>query len=150
MGKAKPASSPIRFATFEVNLETGELRRHGKKLTLQEQPFQVLAALLEHPGELVTRDELQHKVWASDTFVDFDRGINKAINRLRETLGDSVDNPVFIETLPRRGYRFIAPIEQTICSIAVLPLEHLGADQDLEYWVDGMTDELINHLATFR
>src|SRR5256885_13571176 len=77
VGKTKPASSPIRFAIFEVNLETGELRRHGKKLTLQEQPFQVLAALLEHPGQLVTRDELQHKVWASDTFVDFDRGINK-------------------------------------------------------------------------
>src|SRR4051812_12266923 len=81
VGKARPASSPIRFAAFEVDLETGELRRNGKKLTLQEQPFQVLAALLERPGQLLTRDELQHKVWASDTFVDFDRGINKAINR---------------------------------------------------------------------
>ncbi len=86
MGRAKPASPPIRFAAFELDLKTGELRRHGKKLTLQEQPFQVLAALLERPGQLVTRDELQHKVWPSETFVDFDRGINKAINRLRETL----------------------------------------------------------------
>ena len=146
MGRAQPASSPIRFAAFELDLKTGELRRHGKKLTLQEQPFQVLAALLEHPGQLVTRAQLQHKIWASDTFVDFDRGINKAINRLRETLGDSAEHPAFIETLPRRGYRFIAPLEQTICSVAVLPLERLG-DQRLEYWVDGMTDELINHLA---
>src|SRR5437870_8954163 len=89
--KARRASSPIRFGIFEADLASGELRKHGEKIKLQDQPFQVLAALLERPGELVTRDELQQKVWASDTFVDFERGLNKAINRLREALGDSAE-----------------------------------------------------------
>jgi len=145
--KARRASSPIRFGIFEADLASGELRKHGEKIKLQDQPFQVLAALLERPGELVTRDELQQKVWASDTFVDFERGLNKAINRLREALGDSAENPAFIETLPRRGYRFIAQVEASIRSIAVLPLDNLSGDANLEYWADGMSDELINHLA---
>src|SRR5436309_462541 len=145
--KARRASSPIRFGIFEADLASGELRKHGEKIKLQDQPFQVLAALLERPGELVTRDELQQKVWASDTFVDFERGLNKAINRLREALGDSAENPAFIETLPRRGYRFIAQVEASIRSISVLPLDNLSGDANLEYWADGMSDELINHLA---
>ena len=100
----------VRFGTFEVNLQTGELRRQGQKLKLQEQPFQVLAALLERPGEVVTREELHNKLWPSDTFVDFDHGLNAAIKRLRRVLGESAETPIFIETLARRGYRFIAPV----------------------------------------
>jgi len=101
----------IRFSTFEVNLQTGELRQRGQKVKLQEQPFQVLTALLERPGELVTREELRSKLWPSDTFVDFDHSLNAAIKRLRDALGESADAPVFIETMARRGYRFIAPVD---------------------------------------
>jgi DNA-binding winged helix-turn-helix (wHTH) protein len=103
--------SLIRFGAFEVDLAAGELRKHGLRIKLQDQPFQVLSVLLNNPGELVTRDELRSRLWAADTFVDFDRGLNKAINRLRDALGDSADQPRFIETLPKRGYRFIAPLE---------------------------------------
>src|ERR1700719_3979743 len=100
-----------RFGTFEVNLQTGELRHAGQKLKLQEQPFQVLATLLERPGEVVTREELRSRLWPEDTFVDFDHSLNAAIKRLRDALGESADAPVFIETMARRGYRFIAPLE---------------------------------------
>ena len=105
-----PTSRIIRFGAFEVNLATGELRQRGQKVKLQEQPFQILVALLERPGELVTREELHSKLWPEDTFVDFDHGLNAAIKRLRDALGESAENPVFIETLARRGYRFIAPV----------------------------------------
>src|SRR5689334_3149030 len=97
----------IRFAAFEADIQAGELRKQGFKIKLQDQPFQVLIMLVERPGQVVTRDELQKALWSADTFVDFDRGLNKAINRLREALDDSADNPRFIETIPRRGYRFI-------------------------------------------
>jgi Tol biopolymer transport system component/DNA-binding winged helix-turn-helix (wHTH) protein len=107
---ANSASRIIRFSTFEVNLHTGELRQRGQKVKLQEQPLQVLAALLERPGEMVTREELRNKLWPADTFVDFDHSLNAAIKRLRDALGESADAPVFIETLARRGYRFIAPV----------------------------------------
>src|SRR5215472_11090409 len=104
-------TSPIlRFSIFEVNLQTGELRRKGQKVKLQDQPFQVLAVLLQRPGDVVTREELRSQIWPEDTFVDFDNSLNTAINKLREALGDSADNPRFIETLPRRGYRFLAPV----------------------------------------
>ncbi len=104
------SSSIIRFGTFELNLRAGELRQRGQKIKLQEQPLQVLAALLERPGEIVTREELRSKLWPADTFVDFDHSLNAAIKRLRDALGESADAPVFIETLARRGYRFIGPI----------------------------------------
>jgi len=107
---AHSSSRIIRFSTFELNLHTGELRQQGQKVKLQEQPLQVLAALLERPGELVTREELRSKLWPADTFVDFDHSLNAAIKRLRDALGESADAPIFIETLARRGYRFIAPI----------------------------------------
>jgi len=107
---AHSSSRIIRFSTFELNLHTGELRQQGQKVKLQEQPLQVLATLLERPGELVTREELRSKLWPADTFVDFDHGLNAAIKRLRDALGESADAPVFIETLARRGYRFIAPV----------------------------------------
>jgi len=100
----------MRFGTYEVDLRLGELRKNGKRVKLTGQPFQILVILLEHPGDLVTREQLQGRLWPSDTFVDFDRGLNAAINRMREALGDSAENPRFVETLPRRGYRFIAPI----------------------------------------
>ena len=98
---------PIRFGIFEVDLQAGELRRQGVKVKLQQQPFEILTMLLECPGEVLTREELQKRLWPTDTFVDFERGLNRATNRLRDSLGDEADNPRFIETLPRRGYRFI-------------------------------------------
>ena len=104
--------SPVRFGVFEMDFRTGELRKHGVRLKIQNQPFLVLQALLERPGELVTREELQTKVWADDTYVDFDQSLNRAINKVRDVLNDEAGTPRFIETLPRRGYRFIAPVEE--------------------------------------
>src|SRR5580765_5908985 len=101
----------IRFGAFEVDRRSGELRKQGVRVKLRDQAFQVLLLLLERPGEVVTREELQSRLWSADTFVDFDRGLNKAVNRLREALGDSAESPRFIETLPKRGYRFIARVE---------------------------------------
>ena len=105
-----PPATRKHFGTFDVDIETGELRRAGLKLKLQEKPFQMLAMLLEHPGEVVTREALRERLWASNTIVDFDHGLNTAIKKLRQALGDSAENPRFIETLARRGYRFIAPV----------------------------------------
>lgn len=101
---------PIQFGVFEVDLAAGELRRRGVRLHLQAQPFGVLAMLLERPGEIVSREELRARLWPGDVFVDFDQGLNKAINKLRETLGDSAESPRFVETVPRKGYRFIAAL----------------------------------------
>jgi TolB-like protein/DNA-binding winged helix-turn-helix (wHTH) protein/tetratricopeptide (TPR) repeat protein len=99
-----------RFGQFEVDSRTGELRKHGVRLRLRGRPVDILLTLLERPGELITRDELRARLWPADTFVDFDHGLHSAVNRLRESLGDAADNPRFIETLPRKGYRFIAPV----------------------------------------
>src|SRR6516165_12350972 len=107
---APPASYPARFEDFVVDLRTGELFKNGKKIRLQAQPFQVLALLLQRPGEMVSRDELRDKLWPDNTFVDFDDGLNTAVRKLRQVLGDSPEHPQYIETLPRRGYRFIAPV----------------------------------------
>src|SRR6516165_9435965 len=101
----------LRFGVFEVDLRAGELRKHGLQVRLQKQPFQVLVMLLGHPGEVVTREELQKKLWPADTFVDFDHGLNKAINKIREALGDSAGSPRFVETVARRGYRFLAEVK---------------------------------------
>jgi TolB-like protein/DNA-binding winged helix-turn-helix (wHTH) protein/Tfp pilus assembly protein PilF len=227
-----PATS-LRFGTYEFDLRSGELRKHGIRIKLQEQPSQILAILLEHRGEMVTREQLQHRLWPSDTFVDFDHSLNTAVMRLREALSDSSENPRFIETLPRRGYRFLAPVEEKsssvseptpaqtvevgvsqspdskvdstssallpafsataakpekrarrpilvalsviaivlagvfgfrylkrpspttgpssqLTSLVVLPFENLSADKDQAYFADGMTDELIAHLAKIR
>ena len=103
-------SRVARFGVFELDLGAGELRKSGVKLRLQGQPFQVLALLLERAGNVVTREELQQKLWPSDTFVDFDHSLNTAINKVREALGDSASSPRYVETLARRGYRFIAPV----------------------------------------
>ena len=116
----QPATTNVRFRVgeFEVDLRSGELRRNGDKVKLQERPFQILAALLERPGEMVTREEIQRKLWPNDTFVDFEHSINTAVKKLREALGDDAENPRFIVTLPRRGYRLIAPVQ---------PVEENGA-----------------------
>src|SRR5438445_731755 len=100
----------LRFGTFEVDVCAGEVRKQGVRIKLQEQPFHVLTVLLQRAGEVVNREELRNQNWPADTFVDFDNSLNTAINKLREALGDSADSPRFIETLPRRGYRFIAPV----------------------------------------
>ena len=128
----------------------GELRKDGVKIRLQEQPFQILQILLERPGEVVTREDLRKRVWPSDTFVDFDHGINNAIKRLREALGDTAETPRYVETLPRRGYRFVGKSERDTAkmrSLAVLPLEDLSHDLEREYFADGLTEALITILA---
>ncbi len=111
MQEAHQLRGPLHFGVFEVDLRSGELRKHGLRVRLQEQPFQVLVMLLEHSGEVVTRDELQKRLWPADTFVDFDHGLNKTINKIREALGDSAENPRFVETVARRGYRFLAEVK---------------------------------------
>src|SRR5215831_437709 len=107
-------SQTVRFGAFEVDFRTEELRKSGRKIKLSGQPFQVLAMLLERAGELVTREELQKKLWPDGTFVDFDHSLNTAITKIREILGDSAERPSFIETLARRGYRFIAPVQRAL------------------------------------
>jgi DNA-binding winged helix-turn-helix (wHTH) protein len=115
------ASSPlsdeiVRFGEYEANLRSRELRRDGVSVRLPDQSFQVLVMLLERPGELVDREEIQKRLWSDDTFVDFDHGLNNVVKRLRDALGDSAESPRFVETLPRRGYRFISPVEWTVAS----------------------------------
>jgi DNA-binding winged helix-turn-helix (wHTH) protein len=107
-----PSSVVYRFGTFELDLSSGELRRNGTKQKIQDQPFHVLVKLLDHNGEIVTREELQRTLWPADTYVSFETGLNTAIKRLREVLGDSAESPIFIGTIPKRGYRFLAPVNQ--------------------------------------
>src|SRR5712691_7835680 len=104
----------VRFGPFDVDLRTHELWKYGTKLKLIGQPFEILAVLLGRPGELVTREELRARLWPGDTFVDFNHGLNAAVNKLRDVLSDSADEPRYVETLPRRGYRFIAAVEQPV------------------------------------
>jgi TolB-like protein/DNA-binding winged helix-turn-helix (wHTH) protein/Tfp pilus assembly protein PilF len=206
MATSAPAPRRLCFDVFELDIRAGELRKHGVKLRLQGQPLQVLATLLNRAGDVVTRDELRAEIWTDDTFVDFDHSLHNAVARVREVLGDSVDTPRYIETLPRRGYRFIAPVTGVeiqavgpalqswpsnkapdgarpsrlrvalaftlvvfiapgsalwlvrmannrtaaaprLRSIAVLPLENLSGDPSEEFFVDGVTEQLITDLA---
>src|SRR5271167_1678772 len=101
----------FRFGVFELDLRAGELRKRGLRIRLQEQPFQVLVMLVEQPGEVITREQLQKKLWPAGTFVDFDHGLNKAISKIREALSDSAESPRFVETVARRGYRFLAEVK---------------------------------------
>src|ERR1700761_1218822 len=105
----QPADTLLRFGAFEADVQSGELRKQGKRIRLQDQPFQLLVMLLEAPGQVVTRDELRSKLWPQTT-VDFDHGLNKAISKIREVLGDSPEHPRFVETVARRGYRFLADV----------------------------------------
>src|SRR5262245_43823976 len=110
MEQQSSASKSVRFATFAVDLKSGELRKYGRKIRLPYQSCQSLARLLERPGELVSREELRHILWPDDTYVDFEMGLSSAVRKLRDALGDSAEHPRFVETLPRFGYRFIAPV----------------------------------------
>src|SRR5437667_4327811 len=146
----------FRFGRFEIDSRTRELRKDGVRLRLQEQPFALLALMLEHPGELLTRDELRDRLWPDDTFVDFEHGLNAAIKRLRAVLGDNAERPRFVETLPRRGYRFIAKVERvnghgarelspardTRQRLAVLPFTALGDAGVPEPVAGGLTEGL--------
>jgi DNA-binding winged helix-turn-helix (wHTH) protein len=129
MGEAKRSGAPVRFGAFEADLDSRQLRKHGLKIRVPDQPFLLLSELLERPGEIVTREELQNKLWPSDTFVDFDRGLNKAMNRLRDALGDSAEEPRYIETVPKRGYRFIGEIQRIpeMPDLQILPDEAVPA-----------------------
>ncbi len=163
-----PSEPVLRFDAFELDVRAGELRKGGTKLRLQGQPLQVLATLLKRAGDLVTREELRAEIWTADTFVDFDHSLHNAIARIREALGDSADAPRFIETLPRRGYRFIERVNgvhamstgatretpghdpQGIQSLAVLPLDDHSGEPGHEYFADGMTEALITSIAKIK
>src|SRR5579864_1014086 len=128
----------LRFGVFAVDRKTGELRRNGVKVRLQDQPLQILLTLLERPGEVVSRDDLRSRLWADDTFVDFEHSINTAVRRLRDALGDSAENPRFVETVARRGYRFLAPVSGGL-ETAVLPQIHpnVPAHRPRLWWILG-------------
>jgi TolB-like protein/tetratricopeptide (TPR) repeat protein len=136
----------VRFGAFEVDLEGRRLLKRGMPVTLREQSFQVLAALMERPGEIVSREELRRRLWSSDTFVDFEVALNSAVSRLRDALGDSAESPSLIETIPKRGYRFVVPIAKRP-AVAVMPFVDQTADAKDEYFSDGLADELIRVLS---
>jgi len=144
----------MRFGTFEVNLQSRELRKHGMRIRLEEKPFQILEMLLDRAGLVVTRSMLRERLWP-DTYVGYEHGLNTAINKLRDLLGDSARSPRFVETLPRLGYRFIAPVikpgktsaTEAKKMLLVLPFENLGGDSEQEYFADGLTEEMISHLG---
>jgi TolB-like protein/DNA-binding SARP family transcriptional activator len=169
MSEPLPTVRVLRFESFELDVHAGELRKRGVKLRVRGQPLKVLAALLLRAGDLVTREELRAEIWHADTFVDFDHSLDNAIARLRDVLGDSAEKPRYIETLPRRGYRFIGRVDpntsrdsftpglpsarvdvSSIRAIAVLPLEDLSGVTGHEYVSDGMTEALINSLAKIK
>lgn len=147
----------VRFANFEVDFTSGQLYKQGARVGLREQSFQVLASLLEHPGEVVTRDQLRQRLWPAGVFVDFENNLNTAVARLREALGDSTEHPRFIETIPKHGYRFVSSVSDVPCvqagapaptaRIVVLPFVNLIGDPTQEYFSDAMTDEIITELA---
>lgn len=176
-GRGATARFTVRFGDFELDLRAAELRKHGHNIRLQEQPFQILLELLEHPGEVVSRDEIRKKLWPNNTVVEFEHSINAAVKRLRDSLQDSAESPRYIETLARRGYRLIAPVArepekacrpdlvpfataaarlaegvsggqpQQAASIAVLPFANTSSDPESEYFSDGLAEEIINELA---
>jgi TolB-like protein len=147
----------VRFGSFEVDLDGGQVVKHGIRIGVREQSFQVLALLLRRPGKIVTRDEIRQKLWHDGVFVDFDKSLNTAVARLRQALGDSADHPRFIETLPKRGYRFVAPVSTTLEAtpasvpnrgrLLVLPFINLNGDPEQDYFCDAITDEVITELA---
>src|SRR5271169_672084 len=177
LGEADPRSRVVRFGPFELDVRAGELKKRGCKILLQEQPFQVLLMLLERPGDVVLREEIRKKLWPNDTFVQFAPGINAAIQRLREALGDSADEPRYVETVARRGYRLLEKVKsngspmdrragetdsapssslisaasiaqgKSLNSIAVLPFANAGRDPDGDYLSDGITENIINSLS---
>ena len=160
MKSSARAPQTLRFGVFELDLRSGELRKQGRRIRLEGQPVQVLIKLLEKPGELITREDLRKELWPADTFVNFEQSLNAAVKRLRHALGDAAANPRFIETLARRGYRFIAPVNSAVApatpetqrpraveSLAVLPFVNADADPETEYLADGITESIIHHVS---
>jgi TolB-like protein len=160
LAPARPDGNTVRFGEFQANLHTGEVFRSRRKVPLQEKPFQILKALLEHRGEMVTRDELRQKLWSKNVFVDFDRGLKTAISKLRRALGDSAEKPRLVETLPRRGYRLVASLNPQSISewplrephrhrvrLAVLPFRNLSPKPDRKHFTEGITEEIISQLG---
>ncbi|MSO46423.1 MAG: hypothetical protein EXQ59_06635 [Acidobacteria bacterium] len=154
MGLTTDNSGRLRFGAFELDVRSRELRTGTACIRLQEQPFEILRLMLERPGEVVTREELRQRLWPEGTFVDFEHSLNAAIKRLRAALGDEADNPRFVQTLPRRGYRFIGAFEAEAkepapglprVRLAVLPFANLS--DEAEYFTDGLTDEMISQLG---
>lgn len=146
----------IRFGVFEVDLDAGELRKRGARVRIQEGPFRILEMLLDRSGRVVTRQELRERLWAQDTFVDFEHGLNAAVNKLRDALGDSASSPRFIETIPRRGYRFLVSpwtatgdveVRSERAMLAVLPFRNVGEDPRHELFTDGLTQEMVIRLG---
>ncbi len=160
MTETTQSALPKRFGDFEFDSRARQLRKHGHTIRLHGQPLEILGLLLERPAQVVLREELRARLWPQDTFVDFEHSLNAAVNKLREALDDDANNPRFIETVPRRGYRFISAVglhdsqnllgewsSPRIQSLVVLPLENLSNDPEQEYFADGMTDQLITNLA---
>jgi TolB-like protein/Tfp pilus assembly protein PilF len=156
--EALPKREPriVRFGVFEADLDAGELRRRGRRVRIQDQPFRILEVLLNATGSVVTRDELRSRLWAGDTFVDFEHGLNAAINKLREALGDTASSPRYIETIPRRGYRFLVAPEgesrserprSTRAMLLVLPFRNASGDPAEEFFSDGLTTEMTVRLG---
>ena len=154
MNDAQIAVPVVRFGTFEVNLQSRELRKHGMRIRLEEKPFQILEMLLERNGQVVTRKTLRERLWP-DTYVGYEHSLNTAVNKLRDLLGDSARSPRFVETLPRLGYRFIAPVikpgngvtTEAKKMLLVLPFESLCGDDEQEFFADGLTEEMISQLG---
>ena len=154
MNDAQSVASVVRFGTFEVNLHSRELRKYGMRIRLEEKPFQILEMLLDHAGHVVTRRMLRERLWP-DTVVSYEHGLNTAVNKLRDLLGDSARSPRFVETLPRLGYRFIAPVVKPGKAVAregkrmllVLPFESLCGDDEQEFFAEGLTEETISQLG---
>src|SRR5438105_12831886 len=156
MGRTADSAVKFGFDRFELDVRSGELRRDGKPVKLQLQPFKVLAFLVAHAGQVVTREEIRQHVWGGETFVDYEQGLNYCIREIRAALGEDAADPRYIETHPRRGYRFLVPVvklpsgvpqSEDRIMLAVLPLENLSGNREQEYFADGLTDELINELA---
>jgi TolB-like protein len=147
------AAPIVCFGAFEVDFQSRDLRKRGMRIRLEEKPFQILEMLLERAGDVVTRQMLREKLWP-DTIVGYEHGLNTAVNKLRDLLGDSASSPRYIETLHRLGYRFIAPVLKPGKAagadkrmLLVLPFENLGCETDQEYFADGLTEEMISHLG---
>jgi TolB-like protein len=149
----------VKFGSFELDVRLRELRTGSTRVRLQEQPFEILRLMLERPGDVVTREQLRQRLWPAGTYVDFEHSLNAAVKRLRAALGDDADNPRFVETLPRRGYRFIANLNaaepvvpsatrSTRLRLAVLPFANISEDPAQEYFSDGLTEEMIAQLGS--